>query len=421
MSHHDQNFLQAPRKLYFGHGKRNETPHVELIVKGQGALSFTRPEKTRFPVIRIDNPDKRAEIQAIRLEIMPAETVFSENRHGKWIQVSSAKGGVQKDTSWIYWFSLDTHNRVLRYGKGEMRLNTKLAEYQLPPVPEKGTDPYAWISEVSSFIFEHPLNPVKLLRDPVTIDPPLAVIPVDKITMDDVALTRATVAANLTPTCQQLYYTVSGESFKLDTPDFPDFSKAIEYSISNPDGWCYKTLQEKSGEFGKKNIEATYLRITLGVNQGDSPGIPYVMEIWPPGHFSPVHNHAGANAVIRVLHGAIQVSLFSQLSENELTPFMQPEFKEGDVTWISPELNQTHQLHNIHKDGPTCITIQCYMYSDTDHTHYGYFDYIADGKKEIQHFEPNSDMGYLQFKALMRKEWDARPAKKAAAHLQDAK
>lgn len=427
MSHHDQNFLAAPRKLHFRRAKRKETPHVELIVKGQGALSFTRPSKTRFPVIRIDNPDKHAEIQGIRLEVMPKEVAFSEKRKGKWSQVIRVKGedkGVQNDTAWIYWFSLDTNNRVLSYGKGEMRLNTRLAEYKLPAAPAKGIDPYGWIREVDSFIFEHPLNPVKLLRDPVTIDPPLVVLPTDALTMDDVALNRATVAANLTPTCQQLYYTVAGAKFQLDTPDFPDFAQAIEYSIRNPDGWCHNKLIEKASEFGKPNLEATYLRITLGVNQGDSPGIPYVMEIWPPGHYSPVHNHAGANAVIRVLHGAIQVSLYSQLSENDPKPFMAAEFEKDNVTWISPELNQTHQLHNIRVNGPTCITIQCYMYSDSDHTHYGYFDYLSDGKKEIQHFDPNSDMGYLEFKALMKKEWDERTTakvKKASPRLQRAK
>jgi hypothetical protein len=62
----------------------------------------------------------------------------------------------------------------------------------------------------------------------------------------------------------------------------------------------YKLLKSKSGEFGHEDFLGTYLRITLGYNLGDSPGIPYVLEIWPAGHYSPIHDHGDANAVIKV-------------------------------------------------------------------------------------------------------------------------
>jgi len=92
----------------------------------------------------------------------------------------------------------------------------------------------------------------------------------------------------------------------------------------------------------------------LGMNGGESPGIPYVMEIWPAGHYSPVHSHAAADAVIRVLHGSIHVSLYPFLSDS-VPPFGEADFALGDITWISPSLNQTHQLKNITKD--VCVTI----------------------------------------------------------------
>jgi hypothetical protein len=118
-----------------------------------------------------------------------------------------------------------------------------------------------------------------------------------------------------------------------------------------------------------------------------------------------VHNHGGADAVIRVLHGSIQVSLFPYLAASE-PPFAVTRFKEGDVTWISPTLNQIHQLKNVEKS--TCVTIQCYMYDTEDTAHYDYFDYIDDGGK-IDPYEPDSDMEFLAFKALMKQEWMARP------------
>jgi predicted metal-dependent enzyme (double-stranded beta helix superfamily) len=220
---------------------------------------------------------------------------------------------------------------------------------------------------------------------------------VDAITMDDMAYNRATVAANLTDTCQKLYNNVAGAKFQPNTPDFLNFTEAIEASIASPLGWCNKILKEKANEFGQPNPNMTYLRIAMGVNQGDSPGVPFVMEIWPPGHYSSVHNHAGANAVIRVLHGKITVNLYQMLSKYHLEPFDVAKFGKDDVTWISPDLNQTHQLRNANVADPTYITIQCYMYGEGDTQHYSYFDYLnAQGQEE--QFDPNSDMDYLPFK-----------------------
>jgi predicted metal-dependent enzyme (double-stranded beta helix superfamily) len=129
------------------------------------------------------------------------------------------------------------------------------------------------------------------------------------------------------------------------------------------------------------------------------------MEIWPAGHFSPVHSHGGSEAVIRVLHGGIQVELFPFLS-NDVEGFATAQFTEGDMLWISPTLNQVHQLKNVGAE--PCVTIQCYMYDAEDNAHYDYFDYIdADG--EVKRFTPDSDMEFLDFKDLMQEEWQTRP------------
>jgi hypothetical protein len=218
--------------------------------------------------------------------------------------------------------------------------------------------------------------------------------------------------ANLVPIAQKMYECIAGPKFTLNTPDFPDFTQAIEYSIKTPGLWCYKKIREKSREFNpdKPNIAETYLRITLGENNGESPGIPYVMEIWPVGHYSPIHSHANANAIIRVLSGEIHVSLYPFLSEGAdiVPPFGSVSFKQDDITWISPTLNQVHQLKNLETNTYTCITIQCYMYQEKDGRHYDYFDYLGD--KGVKHqYEPDSDMEFLTFKEHIRTEWNARP------------
>jgi predicted metal-dependent enzyme (double-stranded beta helix superfamily) len=208
--------------------------------------------------------------------------------------------------------------------------------------------------------------------------------------MQDIAEGTYMPSANLSAVAQKLHACISGKEFVLNTPDFPDFAEAIAYSIVTPTCWCYETLKAKSTEFGPvPNTHETYLRITLNANNGESPGIPYVMEIWPVGNYSPVHNHGGAHAIIRVLSGAIRVKLFSFLGGPS---FAEADFKQGDVTWISPTLNQVHQLENPASNTAPCITIQCYMYDAEDATHYDYFDYLDQAGK-IQQFDPKLRYG----------------------------
>lgn len=229
--------------------------------------------------------------------------------------------------------------------------------------------------------------------------------------MNDIAQGSYMPKSNLSLISQKLYDCISGKKFILDDKDFPDFSKAIEYSIITHGNWCNKKLKDKSNEFSKikPNILETYLRITLGTNNGESPGIPYVMEIWPIGHYSPIHSHADSNAIIRVLHGTINVKLYPFLSgqKDDVEHFSSANFSENEITWISPTLNQTHQLMNDESNTKTCITIQCYMYDNENSTHYDFFDYL-DENSEIQKYEPDSDMDFISFKELMKKEWNNR-------------
>lgn len=300
-----------------------------------------------------------------------------------------------------YWFSLDAQNRRIYAGMGEPRIETAKYWYNFKE------DSYKKVLECLSNI-EHNerIECRKVLKDPVTRAISLVVKDIDELSMDDIAMGWYMPKANLSMVSQKMYDCISGKKFVLNTVDFPDFSNAIEYSIKTPGCWCNTTLKNKATEFNKDkpNIKETYLRITLGENNGESPGVPYVMEIWPVGHYSPIHSHAGADAVIRVLHGSIHVKLFPYLSEKMPGPFSVANFIEGDITWISPTLNQTHKLENLRTNKDTCITIQCYMYNEKDRSHYDYFDYI-DGNGEIQPYEPDSDMDYIAFKEKMRTEW----------------
>jgi len=306
-----------------------------------------------------------------------------------------------------FWFSLDSQNKRLYYGIGEPRLETANFFYLFSKTHSDNRNYKKILESLNRLEYDtYTIEFVKLIKDPIIRNIPLLIKDTDEITMDDIAKGTYMSIDNLSIVSQKMYRCISGKKFVLNTSDFPDFTDAIEYSIRTPGLWCNTMLQNKSREFtpDNPNILETYLRITLGENNGESPGVPYVMEIWPTGHYSPIHSHAGAEAVIRVLNGTIHVKLFAHLNHG-IKPFSTADFKENDITWISPTLNQTHQLVNK-SNIETCITIQCYMYDEKDRAHYDYFDYI-DGDGHIQPYEPDSDMDFVKFKELMRQEWTA--------------
>ena len=374
---------------------KKDTEKVNLIFRGQGVILFTATESCSLTFCDVSGtPGMKVKFtdQGVFVNLEPSNEPL----------VAESSKGLVNQTGAYYWFSLDAQNQRLYAGIGEARKETSIYSYQFPKEQNKKL----FLESIVSVTPEN-LQITRVLRDPITRSIPLLVKNTEELTMDSLASGMYLPKANLSLTSQQLYDCISGKQFTLNTPDFPEFTQAIEHSIATPGKWCYEVLKQKSTEFNKDkpNEKETYLRITLGENNGESPGIPYVMEIWPVGHYSPIHNHGNADAVIRVLNGSINVSLFPFLSGDAVEPFAKADFKKEDITWISPELNQVHQLKNLDTNKDTCITIQCYMYENNDRSHYDYFDYLDESGAK-QQFDPNSDMDFVEFKKTIKKEWE---------------
>jgi len=374
---------------------------IPLLVHGQGVVLFESTDNISPCVFFLKNKDKT---QGLGIEFIVNKVrvfIVSSAEPKELVDEKNTTGLINKSGA-FYWFSLDTHNKTLYAGVGEPRLDTMVYEYVFEE------DITAFLESLTLVQFgSDTLKPLRLLRDPITIGVPLKVKHADDLTMSDIASGSVLPKANLSPMAQKLYDCITGKNFLLNDQEFPDFSNAIKQSIGNPDGWCYKRLAEKATEFSKEpHPQETYLRITLGQNNGESPGVPYVMEIWPIGNYSPIHSHSAANAVIRVLHGSIQVELFPFLCDQKdsVVPFATANFTKDEVTWISPTLNQVHRLTNLPANTEPCITIQCYMYNEDDDAHYDYFDYLGDEGKKLQ-YTPDSDMDFIAFKQLMKEEW----------------
>lgn len=392
------------------HCNGRKQPHMPFIVHGQGIFVFenTVPHPCVFHIwdstqssgIRVAFTDSN-----ISVVLLPSEEPL--------IDVNNASGLISKQGAY-YWFSLDSQNSTLCAGVGEARMETAVYTYKFAFDTDNARKANKAFLESLAYIAlpTEGIVPLKFIRDPVCSNIPLRIACTDDLSMDIIARGNVLPHSNLSTVAQKLYHCISGKQFLLDTRDFPDFSAAIEYSIATPGLWCNTKLREKATEFNKDtpNYLQTYLRITLNNNNGESPGVPYVMEIWPRGgHYSPIHSHAGSNAVIRVLHGQIHVKLFPFLCEDAagVSPFAEADFAKGDITWLSSNLNQVHQLVNT-SDATTCITIQCYMYDAEDSRHYDYFDYIDATGKKMQ-YEPDSDMEFVAFKELISREWAMRP------------
>jgi len=100
--------------------------------------------------------------------------------------------------------------------------------------------------------------------------------------------------------------------------------------------WQEKAARCPAGTPAKQS----YLRVSVGVPSGCSPGIPYVLELWPPGHFSPVHNHGNAFGIVRILHGSIIARTYNKHLAGE-GPLQEAVLRKGDITWFSPNWYQT--------------------------------------------------------------------------------
>lgn len=390
-------FSRAPNVFIHSH-QHTSTEALRFPVKGQGTLSATPANGARFLYFRLsgekagDACEMRVTNEEFSLTVYRDQAVVQQLvSTDPQLLLNPAESGQ------AYWLSLDSNNQRLRYGQGE-------------PLRPLMRFEFTWTDQDPLASFAHQLQlitltgeitpPVLVLEMPVNLTPAPQVIAASELSLEIIAANTASVVSDLPAACQTLYNHVASPGINLAPADFPEFAQAIQYSIVTPGALCYEKLREKDPIFG-------YLRITLDPNLGDSPGQPYVLEIWPAGNGSPIHNHGHACAVIKVLHGQIQVAWYSALSPEITEPWGSMIAHAGQITFLTPNCYQIHRLFNPSPKagGDFCATIQCYQYPADDLSHYEYFDYLEDG--EIKHFLPDSDWTYLEFKAAIHAEWDA--------------
>jgi hypothetical protein len=377
----------------------------KLIVKGQGVFQFTNNYVDPC-IITFYNENKT---DGLKFQFTPLHIIVIRIINSTILIDPNNVNGLSNISGAYYWISIDSKIQRIYAGIGETRIENVLYEYQWKSEDDNiKKDNKLFLESLYNIDIFSSIIPISVLRYPITKNVPMYVLDKDIISIDDVASGLYIPNSNLDSINKKLYDCISGKKFVLDDDNFPDFSKAIEYSIKTPGLWCHDKLAQKATRFNKDNpnLLETYLRITLGQNNADSPDIPYVIEIWPVGHYSPIHSHGGAYSIIRVLHGSINVSLFPFLSDKncELEPCKTIDFNKDDITWISPSLNQIHQVRNLKDNCEISITIQIYMNNLENKSENYHIDYI-DSLGNIQKYEPDSDMDFVNFKKLIKYEW----------------
>ena len=69
-------------------------------------------------------------------------------------------------------------------------------------------------------------------------------------------------------------------------------------------------LEMKCARQGAKDLRTTYIRVDCF---GKNVQSPCLLEIWPGGHYSPVHEHAGSIGIVKGIFGRVEVMLYDRL------------------------------------------------------------------------------------------------------------
>lgn len=236
-------------------------------------------------------------------------------------------------------------------------------------------------------------NKVAFYPHPLIVNWPFAVKKSSEASLFELDENNHIFTGSLPPECQELYTNISSTKIELDwMPSDQKYhlSDAIRFSLETEG----KVLNEKL-----KCKKMKYIRVTIGPSRASSPGIPYVLELWPKNNGSPVHCHGNSYGVIKVLHGGIRVEIYNDDMKTMIKSF---NVKKGDITWMSPHWYQSHRLFNDTAD--FCATIQCYRYGIADTKMWPYFDYVNDDGSPGE-FLPNSDFTFSELHRTVLDEY----------------
>jgi hypothetical protein len=87
--------------------------------------------------------------------------------------------------------------------------------------------------------------------------------------------------------------------------------EAIRGSLNSPNGALRQLLQMKAARDGVNDPQTTYIRVDCFGKRIQSPCL---LEIWPGGHHSPIHEHANSTGLMKGGFGRVDIMLYEGLT-----------------------------------------------------------------------------------------------------------
>ncbi|MGE3919185.1 MAG: hypothetical protein AB7F78_26160, partial [Hyphomicrobiaceae bacterium] len=89
--------------------------------------------------------------------------------------------------------------------------------------------------------------------------------------------------------------------------------EAIRASLNSPRGALRKLLEAKAARTGVSDPTTTYIRVDCFGKRIQSPCL---LEIWPGGHRSPIHEHASSTGLMKGVYGRVDIMLYERLGSD---------------------------------------------------------------------------------------------------------
>lgn len=242
------NLRKAPSCFNSVFNTIQQNNNIDLIVHGQGVFLFNTKVSTSFTFYNNDKSD------GLKVDFLNNEVLVTRLSNSDKYTSQNKSGGIINKSGAYYWFSLDSQNQLLQAGIGEPRNDTSIYNYQFDKSDKLYEANKIFLESLKYISISKDINPLLLLKNPIIGSIPLLIKNTDELNMEDIAENRYLPHSSLSQTAQSLYNCVSGKNFILNTPDFPEFSDAIEYSIATEGCWCNTRLKEKQPNLVKTQI-----------------------------------------------------------------------------------------------------------------------------------------------------------------------
>ncbi|RMZ82745.1 hypothetical protein DV738_g1567, partial [Chaetothyriales sp. CBS 135597] len=158
---------------------------------------------------------------------------------------------------------------------------------------------------------------------------------------------------------------VLGPSSGLDSADVDPNDLIALMSI-------YTSNEKEWGRYALADLKRNYTRNLVDEGNGKSN---LLVVVWNPGKGSPIHDHANAHCVMKILKGSLKETQYAMPDTADGTAHQQPPqvtkestYLENEVTYIADTIG----LHKITNASATEPAVSLHLYTPPHAAHFGF-------------------------------------------------